>query len=165
QTVSPVYRFVLCWSHRAKAAVIMRKRKRASCKELSLRTLEQRVVELHAVSDIQNPRLLDLLTLFEQYGAIKNKRPLGIAVIHEFPGILQGGRTPGSGFLVFEPENMKGLGADVIARSLLIFVNHVQDVQIQAFLFVLAYQAECRTVFFIPQQGIKAVAMLRQKGI
>ena len=37
---------------------------------------------------------------------------------------------------------MKRLGANVIAGGLLIFVNHVQDVEIQPFLLVLTDQAK-----------------------
>ena len=58
-------------------------------RKLGLRTLEKGIVQLNAIRDVENPCFLDLLSLFQQYAAVRNQRALRITVIHEFPRVFQ----------------------------------------------------------------------------
>src|ERR1051325_5273130 len=59
---------------------------------------------------------------------------------------------------------MQGFRAEVVSRRLLVLVGHVQNIQVEAFLLVLANQVEGRSILFVTQEVIEAVAMLGKKG-
>src|SRR5438445_13510178 len=88
---------------------------------LCFRGLEERIVKLDAESHSENPGFLQLFSIFQQYGPVRNKRALSAAVIQKSTHILD--RPTPTRFLVFEPENIKSLCAYVVTRRCLVFVH------------------------------------------
>src|SRR5829696_9845580 len=129
---------------------------------LAFGAFENGVADFDAVSDCKDARLLALPAIFHQHYPVRRKGLLHCPVIEEFAGIFDGSGA-GSTFLILQPQHTKRLGTDIKAGLALLFVEEVNDVKLEAFLLILANERNRRAAFFVTQQGVDAVMMLRNE--
>src|SRR2546423_12467008 len=128
-----------------------------------LRVLEIGVVHANAVGDGEDARLFQLLIVGVEYPAIGDERVLHVAIVVErapvFDGLIRAGRR----LFVFERKDVARLGADEVARGVLVFVCQINDPEVYVLLFVLADEGQGRAVLFVAEQRINVVARAREE--
>ena len=95
------------------------------------------VVHADAVGDGEDARLFGLFVAGVEHCAIRDERVLHVAIVVErapvFDRLVRAGRR----LFVFECEHVPRLGADVVARRVLILIGQVNDVEVYVLLLVL----------------------------
>src|SRR6185369_4590809 len=127
---------------------------------LTVWIFEDGVADFDAVGDREHVRHLAFAPVFQQHNPVRRECLLYDSIIEEFAGVFHGYSARRT-FLIFEPEHAQRAGADVKTCLSLLFIDQIDDVKLKSFLLLFALKRNRGTAFFVTQQRIETVLMLR----